>query len=130
MSAYRRDLTRWLGLYCLIMGAAVLAQPAVFRAGTLAMLEQPGTRLLAGVLTLIFALVWLLAWQNWRAGAVGIALSLVGWLSLAKALVLLLLPADRLLALYGQALAQPGWNGGVTLLLGLWLCLAGWRRPG
>ena len=58
------------------------------------------------------------------------SLTLLGWLTLIKAVLLLVLPPTKLVALYGGV--SPTYiliSGSLTLLLGIYLTVAGFRAP-
>jgi hypothetical protein len=121
-------LARLLALYCLVMGGTVLLRPGFFAAGAAGLAADPELLLLAGVLTLFAGLAMVLGHNRWSGGAVTVVVTLVGWLTLAKALLLLLVPGETLGALYGGALGRLWINGAITLALGLWLSCACWRK--
>ena len=126
------DRSRFLalaaGLYCLIAGALVILRPGFYRAAAERVARDPGLLLMAGLLTLGLGLAWVLGHQRWQGGAVVVAVTLLGWLILAKGLVRLAVPAERLERIFAAALARPAWNGLATLVLGLWLVWATLRQ--
>jgi hypothetical protein len=66
----------------------------------------------------------------WSGGALPVIVTLIGWLTLVKAVVLVVLPSNKLVALYGGV--SPTHiliSGSVTLLLGIYLTVAGFRTP-
>ena len=57
-------------------------------------------------------------------------LTLVGWLTLIKAAMFVVLPSAKLVALYsGVSAAHILISGSLTLLLGLYLTVSGFRAP-
>ena len=86
--------------------------------------------LIASVFTLFGGLALVLLHNTWSGGALPIILTLIGWLTLIKAVVLLVLPSAKLATLYG-AVSQTHIliSGSLTLLLGIYLTVAGFRSP-
>ena len=67
---------------------------------------------------------------HWSGGALPVIITLLGWLTLIKAVLLLVLPSTKLVALYGGV--SPTYiliSGSLTLLLGIYLTVAGFRAP-
>jgi len=86
--------------------------------------------LIAGVFTLFGGLAIVLLHNYWSGGALTVIITLLGWLTLIKAVLLLVLPSTRLVALYGGV--SPTYiviSGSLTLLLGIYLTVAGFRSP-
>ena len=84
--------------------------------------------LISGVFTLFGGLAIVLLHNYWSGGALSIVVTLVGWLTLIKAIVLLVLPPAKLVALYGEVSpAHILISGSLTLLLGVYLTIAGFR---
>jgi hypothetical protein len=64
----------------------------------------------------------------WSGGALPVIVTLIGWLTLIKAVVLVALPSNKLVALYGGV--SPTHiliSGALTLLLGIYLTVSGFR---
>ena len=86
--------------------------------------------LIAGVFTLFGGLAMVLLHNYWSGGALPVIITLIGWLTLIKAVVLVALPSNKLVALYGGV--SPTHiliSGALTLLLGIYLAAAGFRSP-
>src|SRR5271166_3122933 len=128
MSVRTVFLARLFGLYCLIMATAMLLQPEAFVTTVHAFVADAPLVLIAGVFTLFGGLAIVLLHNNWSGGALPIIITLLGWLTLIKAAVLLVLPSTRLVALYGGV--SPTHiliSGSLTLLLGTYLTVTGFR---
>jgi len=128
MSVRTVFLARLFGLYCIIMAAAMLLQPEAFVTTVHAFVADAPLVLIAGVFTLFGGLAIVLLHNNWSGGALPIIITLLGWLTLIKAAVLLVLPSTRLVALYGGV--SPTHiliSGSLTLLLGTYLTVTGFR---
>ena len=130
MSVRTVFLARLIGLYCLIMAAAMLSQAEAFVTIVHAFVADAPLVLIAGVFTLFGGLALVLLHNYWSGGALPVIVTLIGWLTLVKAVVLVVLPSNKLVALYGGV--SPTHiliSGSVTLLLGLYLTVAGFRTP-
>jgi hypothetical protein len=130
ISARTLFLARLFGLYCLVIAAAMLSQPEAFVTIVHAFVADAPLVLIAGVFTLFGGLALVLLHNYWSGGALPVIVTLTGWLTLVKAVVLLVLPSNKLVALYGGV--SPTHiliSGSITLLLGLYLTVAGFRTP-
>ena len=86
--------------------------------------------LIAGVFTLFGGLAIVLLHNYWSGGALTVIITLLGWLTLIKAVVLLVLPSTKLVTMYGGV--SPTHiliSGSLTLLLGIYPTVAGFRSP-
>ncbi|MGO9544472.1 MAG: hypothetical protein ACLPPF_06720 [Rhodomicrobium sp.] len=128
MSARTVFLARLFGLYCLVMGAAMLLQRDAFPAMVSAITANAPLVLTMAVFTLFGGLAMVLLHNIWSGGALPIIITLLGWLTLIKSVMLLFLPPARLSALYAAVSANAYLISGVlTLLLGVYLTAAGFR---
>jgi len=127
MSALTVFLARLLGLFTvLIVIALVFRGPAMVEA---AVADQP-VMLTYGMISLAMGLAMVLGHNVWSGGLLPVVVTLVGWLILAKGLLLLALAPDTLAHLYGRmhrgeslALYIP------SLVIGLYLTVAGFAAP-
>ena len=130
MSVRTVFLARLFGLYCLIIAAAMLPQPKAFVSLVHAFVADAPLVLIAGVFTLFGGLALVLLHNYWSGGALPVIVTLIGWLTLIKAVVLVVLPSNKLVALYGEVSSTHILiSGSITLLLGLYLTAAGFRTP-
>jgi hypothetical protein len=128
MSSRTVFLAKLIGLYALVFGISMLAN----RQGTLtavsSLLRDPGLVLVSGVFALGVGLAMVLAHNAWSGGALTIVVTLIGWLSTFKGLVLLFLSSADALAGYVQAIQYERLYylyAAVTLILGAYLTYAG-----
>jgi hypothetical protein len=101
MSVRTVFLARLFGLYCLIMAAALLSQSEAFVTIVHALMADAPLVLIAGVFTLFGGLAIVLLHNYWSGGALTIIITLLGWLTLIKAGVLVALPSTKIVAMYG-----------------------------
>jgi hypothetical protein len=130
MSVRTVFLARLFGLYCLIVAAAMLSQPETFVAIVHALMADAPLVLIAGVFTLFGGLALVLLHNYWSGGALTVTVTLLGWLTLIKAVVLVALPSTKLAAMYaGVTSTHILISGSLALLLGIYLTVAGFRSP-
>ena len=130
MSVRTVFLAQLFGLYCLIMAAAMLSQPEAFVTIVHALMADASLVLIAGVFTLFGGLAIVLLHNYWSGGALTIIITLLGWLTLIKAVVLVALPSTKLVAMYaGVTSTHLLISGSLALLLGIYLTVAGFRSP-
>jgi len=121
-------LARLFGLYCIIIAATMLSQPEAFVGLVHAFVANAPLVLIVGIFTLFGGLALVLLHNFWSGAALTVIITLVGWLTLIKAVVLLVLPSPKLVALYGGVTsAHILISGSLTLLLGIYLTIAGFR---
>ena len=128
MSACTVFLARLFGLYCIIIAAAMLPQAETFVTIVHAFVADAPLVLIAGVFTLFGGLALVLLHNYWSGGALTVIITLIGWLTLIKAVVFVVLPSSKLVALYGGVSSTHILiSGSLTLLLGIYLTVSGFR---
>jgi hypothetical protein len=128
MSVRTVFLARLFGLYCLVMGPALLLQRNALPALVNAMMANAPLVLTLGVFTLFAGLAMVLLHNIWSGGVLPVIVTLLGWVTLIKSAILLYLPSEKLSALYAAASANAYLMSGVfTLVLGVYLTIAGFR---
>src|SRR5271165_5238634 len=114
-------LARFIGLYCVAIALAMWLRRRETVATINAMAAKPELIMLSGVIALAGGLACVLGHNMWSGGALSVAVTCVGWVVLAKGVLLLALPAPLLRrffqALHYEALF-PVYMG-ATLLLGV-----------
>jgi hypothetical protein len=123
-----RFLSRLLGLYCLIIALAMLAQRHTTVATVAALLHDRPLMYVIGVWCLFAGLAMVLVHNVWSGGGVTVIVTLIGWLTLLKGVAFIALEpmqtADRYLAQLRYEQLYPLYLL-VTLVLGAYLCYAG-----
>src|SRR3974390_292149 len=120
-------LARLIGLYCIIIAAAMFVQRGMFVATVNVMIADAPLVLTVGVFTLFIGLAMVLLHNYWSGGALPVVITLIGWLTLIKGALLLALPSASLAKFY---VASPSYvliSGIVTFCLGVYLVIAGFR---
>jgi hypothetical protein len=87
-------LSRLIGLYCVFISLSMMAHKQATVAALDAIIRNPGSLLIAGILGLVGGLAIVLAHNLWSGGIQVVLVTLVGWVALIKGSVLLFLPPD------------------------------------
>jgi hypothetical protein len=123
-----RFLSRLLGLYCLLIGLAMLAQRQATLVPITALLHDRPLLYVLGVWCVFAGLAMILVHNVWSGGAAPIIVTLIGWLTLLKGVAFIglepLRAADLYLARLRYRELYPLYLM-VTLTLGAYLCYAG-----
>lgn len=119
-------IARIVGPFALISGAALFAQTGRMMSVIDSLLMNDGLMTIAGFLSLLTGFGILAFAHSWR-GLTEIIVTLLGWFSVARGLLIVFLP--------GLVHASGAWAinnpvslpimGGILALIGLWLCFAG-----
>ena len=123
-------LGRLLGLYCLIVGLSMVAHKQATVATITALVHSRPILLFAGVIALGAGLAMVLGHNVWSGGALPIIVTLVGWISLIKGvLVLFLSPQADMGVVLGTLQYERLFYlyAGITLIFGVYLTYGGFR---
>ena len=114
------------GLYLALMGAVMIVKPQAMREFIAAFGDQRALLYLLGALRVLIGLAIVLGHNRW-SGPLPIVITLLGWISLARGIAMLLLPAEierKVLACFQRS--GPYYAAAiVAIALGLWLAYAG-----
>ena len=119
-------LARLIGPVLLVVGAAILISRDNIRAMATDFLEHRGLIFLAGVLTLVAGLAIVLTHNRWEGGW-PVVITLFGWLGVIGGAFRILFP-DSVKSMGSAMLANNTYltvGGAAELLIGAWLCYAG-----
>jgi hypothetical protein len=127
MSQRTAFLAKLIGLYCVLYALSMFAHRQATVETIAALINSPATLLVLGVVILGAGLAMVLAHNLWSGGVLPVVVTIVGWLTLLKGLLLVLLPpagaAAYLSATHFEQLSYL--YGAVTLLLGAYLTYGG-----
>jgi hypothetical protein len=129
MSPLTIYLGRFFGLSCLLMCAAMAARPKTTLSAMNAMIERPDVILITGVFTLFAGVAVAVGHNIWSGGALPIAVTVLGWITLIKGLALIVIPPEGLRAFY-KAMHYPQRFRlvmGASALFGLWLTMVAFQ---
>jgi len=91
MSARTIYLSRLIGLYCILIGPCLALHKQATVDSVTAMFHNPAIMLLLGIVALAAGLAMVLAHNIWSGGVLPVVVTLVGWASLVKGLMFLVL---------------------------------------
>jgi len=124
-------LSKLIGLYCIFGSIVMLAnkQAGLLMVADLA--RNPSALFTLGAFVLLAGLAMILTHNVWSGGALPVIVTIVGWLTAIKGL-LLLCPSQG--AALGMVLAAVRYEqlyyvyGAITLIVGIYLTYGGFRR--
>ena len=126
-----RFLSRMLGVYCLLMGLFMVTRAELaWRMITLFCQDQPLVFIVA-IMVLFGGLAMVLAHNVWSGGAATIIVTIMGWATLAKGVVLLFAPPEAIMNFYLHMIHTAKFmyvDGALALVLGIYLSYAGFKN--
>jgi hypothetical protein len=125
MSALTILLGKLLGVYCLIVAVTMMANRETMVDAVRTLIRSPPLMLLSGVIAVGVGLGVVIGHNVWSGGALPVAVTIVGWASLIKGVVLLAFPSGQMAKLYEATRYERYYLAyvGVTLALGLYLTI-------
>jgi hypothetical protein len=126
MSPLTLFLGQVFGLTLVLICLAFVARPKALLTAIQSMTDSPGLILITGIITMIAGVAAVLGHDVWSGGAVAIAVTALGWVTLIKGFALIAAPPSLLAKLY-RVMGYPQRFRlvmGVGLVLGLWLTWA------
>jgi len=91
MSARTRFLGRLIGFYCVLVALAMVTHRGATVDAVNALVQNAPLMFVIGVIVLAAALALVLGHNVWSGGALPVVVTLVGWVALGKALLILFL---------------------------------------
>jgi hypothetical protein len=123
-------LARLIGLYCLLAALIMFVHREGMIAAVEALVLDRPSLLILGVLTVAAGLAMVLAHNVWSGGALPVVVTLIGWLTLLKGMVLWLVSPPAAAQFYLEQLHYPQLYylyAAVTLVIGAYLTVGGFR---
>jgi len=130
MSSRTIFLSRLIGLYCILVALSMMTRKQATVQTVTAILQDSSMIFVLGVITLAAGLAMVLAHNIWSGGALVVIVTLVGWVTLLKSLLLLFLPVEVEADFFLRQLHYPGLfyvYSGISLVLGIYLTYGGFR---
>lgn len=126
MSPLTVFLGKLLGLYCIILALAMMAQKRSAVATINALVRNPPVLMYVNIIGLAAGLGMVLGHNIWSGGALPVVVTLVGWLTAIKSALLLLLQQDAVIKVMAVLRYEELFHVymGATLVLGLYLAFA------
>jgi hypothetical protein len=131
MSARTAFLSKLIGVYCILVGVVMGAQKQATLATVVALVHDSAALFVFGLILVAAGLAIILSHNIWRGGAVPVIVTLVGWLSLVKGLLFLVLPPPAAvgIGLWGAAYDQYFYvDVAASVIVGAYLTYAGFRH--
>ena len=125
-------LGRLIGLYCIFIAVAMMSHKQAAVMTMTALIHDAPVLFVVSVLAMVAGLAIILAHNTWSGGALPIVVTLVGWISLIKGLIFLLLPPETSVA-YFEALRYGQFfyvYMSITLVLGIFLTFSSMHTSG
>ena len=129
MSSRTIFLARLIGLTMIAFSLAMLTKKAETVATVTALLHDPVSRLTFGIIALVTGLAVVLSHNRWSGGVLPVVVTVLGWTFLIRGLLLMFLPGALVASVFEKVRFDDyfGLYVGGTLLLGLYLAIAGFR---
>jgi vacuolar-type H+-ATPase subunit I/STV1 len=124
-------LSRLIGLYSVLASLSMITHKQDTLAIVNALIHTPPVLLLVGVITLVAGLAIVLGHNIWSGGVLPVIITLVGWFTLIKGLLLLFLSPEAVVGVFGKLHYQQRFYLYIliSLILGVYLTYEGFR-PG
>jgi hypothetical protein len=128
MSRLTVFLARTIGLFTVLLVLALLVRGSAIIEASVA--DGP-VMLVYAIISLAMGVAMVLGHNVWSGGALPVVVTLVGWLSLAKGLLLLFLPLDAVSVMFDQMRYADHYYLYLApaLVIGLYLTWAGFTAP-
>jgi hypothetical protein len=129
MSSRTIFLAKVIGLFLLCMAALMALSKTSLLTAIAATVHEPGLLLAYSIISLAAGMAMVVGHNVWSGGPAAIIVTLVGWAALIKGLLLLFLPSDMFVTLYGRADFGDRLYGYAALfaVIGLYLVYSGFR---
>jgi hypothetical protein len=132
MTSRTSYLGRLIGLYCILFALVMFLQKQVVLNAMGSLIGSPGTMLTLGLILLCTGLALVLAHNLWSGGALTIIVTLVGWITMLKGLLMLVLSPQAEMSLFLRQFHYQQFfyvYAALTLCLGLYVTYAAFRSP-
>jgi hypothetical protein len=131
MSARTAFLSKFIGLYLIVIGLVMLVHKQSTVDTLTAMVHNPQLMFLSGVLAVVAGLALILGHNVWSGGTLPIVVTLVGWAALTKGLLLLFLSPDAAPQVFLGGLQYDQLfylYTGIIVILGIYLTYGGFAK--
>lgn len=125
-------LAKLLGLYLIAVSLALFARAQTTLEIMKGIIQSPPLLFMAGLLGMTAGLAIVLAHNVWSGGALPVIVTLCGWASLTKGLLLLILPTEVESRIFIAGLhydRYPNLYAAIAFVLGAYLTYAGFSAP-
>jgi len=130
MSTRTIFLSRMFGVYCILMALFMATRPERALETVTAFGQDPALVLIVAILVIFGGLAMVLAHNVWSGGAAPVVVTLLGWVTLTKGVVLLFAPPEVIADFYGKTFHNALFiylDAAIALILGVYLSYAGFK---
>lgn len=124
-------LSRLLGIYCIIFALSMVAHVQATINALTEIVHSPGVVLAFGAVAVAAGLAMVLSHNVWKGGPLALVVTLLGWLILAKGLILIFLTPEGIAAYYDALHYEQLFivYAAITLIIGAYLTYSGFSQP-
>ena len=133
MSSRTAFLAKLFGVYLIVVALSMLIRQQGFVDVMVAIIRNPPLLYIAGLMGFTAGLAIVLSHNVWSGGALPIVVTLFGWISLVKGILLLVLSPEREYSIFIEGLhygRHPSLYAGLPLLIGAYLAYFGFTASG
>jgi len=123
-------LAQLLGLYCVIVAVAMFVRKREMIEIVLSLIQDRPLLFIVEIFGLIVGLAMVLAHTVWSKGLLAFIITLIGWVTLIRSIVLLFLPLEAIDRFVKTIRYEQNYYvfAGIALILGAYLTFAGFAR--
>ena len=120
-------LSRLIGLFFLVLSLVMALNRRSFAETAGLLIHDRPLLLILGIITLIAGLALVLAHNHWSGGALPVIITVIGWITLIRGVVLLVVPQDVLASFFETIDIEKHFYvpPGITFVLGSYLTYMG-----
>lgn len=130
MSPRTTFLSKLIGIYCILMSLSMIAHRQATVETMTALLHNPALVFVIGVIAVAAGLAMVLGHNIWSGGGLPVTVTLIGWLSLIKGVLLLFLSREAASGLFLAGFHNERsfeLYAAITLVLGVYLTFGGFK---
>lgn len=130
MSRLTFFLSRLLGLYYLLAALSMFLHKQTYVETVTALIHNSPVMFVVGIITVIAGLAMVLAHNVWSGGGLAVVVTLIGWITLVKGLLFLLLPPEMEAEVFLSKLHYGElyyFYAAISLILGVYLTYGGFK---
>ena len=130
MSSRTTFLSKLLGLYCILIGLSMVTHRQATVETMMTLVHNAAMMFIGGVIALLTGLAMVLGHNVWSGGALPVIVTLVGWLTLIKGLLILFLSPEAAVGFFlgGLHYEQLFYlYTAISLIFGVYLTYGGFR---
>jgi len=127
MSPLTRFLAKLIGAYLVIYAVMMVVNRPLLTDALTALLHDASQIFIWGSILAVSGVAFVIGHNRWSGGVLTVVVTVIGWLTLLKGLVLLFMPLSMASAYLGFYESAYYVYAAIALLFGAWLCYEGWK---